>query len=73
MTIDLFKTIQLVKIRHAAGVLNQLWFRGVLTIYHYGKYLKMRNREYHDLVYYQKALVKYVREARQRALELPTV
>jgi hypothetical protein len=40
----------MIKIKHSANILTQLWFRGVLCLYHHGRYLQRRKREHQDLV-----------------------
>ena len=60
VTISLFKSLQMIKIKHVSSVLEEVWFRGALTIYHYGRYLQRNKKESHKLIYYKKAIEKYV-------------
>lgn len=57
----------MIKIKHALSALEQIWFRGALTLYHFGRYLQRHKKEYYRLIGYKRHLQGYIDEAKVRA------
>jgi hypothetical protein len=72
ISINLFHSLQMIKIRHSIDALETLWFRGTLCLLHYGRFLEKHKREYWTLVNYKPLLIQYVEEAEKRVSELKT-
>ena len=67
LSLDLFYKIQQAKISFSTNILQQIWFRGILCLYHYNKFLMKREGEYQQLGKYRGLLAKYIRQARSRS------
>lgn len=61
MSVELFRKVQLVKIRFGVAVLKHIWFRGVLTLYHHNRMLMKEQGEYQPLLGYAASLAPYVK------------